>query len=433
MSNEASFSVEVHHVTRVEGHGNIKIDVRKGVVKECRLEIVEAPRFFEAMLKGRPYFEAHHITCRICGICSVGHTCASLQATEAAMKVAVSEQTTLLRKIALHGETLQSHILHAYYLAAPDLFGTGSVLPLARSHLPVVQRALRLKKLANEICAVVAGRHVHPISMAAGGFTNTPDMTRLRDVQQKLIASREDFRETVELFKAVRERFPRFERPTEYIALQRDDEYAFLNGDICSSDLGRTSSDQYRQRTNEYIVAHSSAKHTKVNRESYMVGALARFNINHRQLRPEAKQAAVELGLAAPCHNPFLITVAQVVECVHCLEDCIDLIDEILKRGIKQEPVSVIPQAGRGVGATEVPRGVLYHDYAYDANGMIEQANCIIPTGQNLANIENDMRALVPSILHRKPEEIRLLAEMLVRAYDPCISCSAHLLKVEFV
>src|SRR5512143_2609305 len=172
MSANANVTIDVHHVTRVEGHGNIRINVKNGVLEECRLDIVESPRFFEAMLKGRPYYEAHHITCRICGICSVGHTLASLQASEAAMGVKVSDQTTLLRKIALHGETLQSHVLHAYYLAAPDFVGVGSVLPLAQTHLPVVQRALRLKKLANDLCAVVVGRHVHPISTAVGGFTN---------------------------------------------------------------------------------------------------------------------------------------------------------------------------------------------------------------------------------------------------------------------
>lgn len=433
MSSKANISVDVHHITRVEGHGNIRINVKEGILEECRLEVVESPRFFEAMLRGRPYYEAHHISCRICGICSVGHTCASLQASEAAMGVAVSDQTTLLRKIALHGETLQSHVLHAYYLAAPDLFGVGSVLPLAATHLPVVQRALRLKKLANDFCAVITGRHVHPISMAVGGFTNTPDMNKLKEVHQRLIASREDFRETVELFKAVRDKIPAFERATEYIALKRDDEYAFLNGDIVSSDAGRTTSDHYREMTNEYIVAHSSAKHTKVNRDSFMVGALARFNNNHDQLRPEAKKAAQELGLAAPCHNPFMITVAQVVECIHCLEDVIELIDEALRRGLRREPITVVPRAGQGVGATEVPRGVLYHDYTYNDHGLIEKANCIIPTGQNLANIENDMRALIPQVLDKDPAEIRLLSEMLVRAYDPCISCSAHFLTVEIV
>lgn len=433
MSRNANVTVNVHHITRVEGHGNIRINVKDGRLEECKLEIVESPRFFEAMLKGRPYYEAHHISCRICGICSVGHTCASIQASEAALGVTPTEQTTRLRKICLHGETLQSHVLHAYYLAAPDFFGVGSVLPLAASHLPVVQRALRLKKLANDLCAAVAGRHVHPVSMAVGGFTNVPDIRRLREAQQRLIAAREDFRETVELFKSVRDKIPAFDRPTEYISLTRDDEYAFLNGDILSSDAGRVPVGEYLKMTNEHIVPHSSAKHARVKRDSFMVGALARFNNNHAQLRPEAKQAAADLGLQAPCHNAYMITVAQVVECLHCLEDAIELIDEVLRRGVRREPIEVIPRAGRGIGATEVPRGVLYHDYTFNDQGLIEKANCIIPTGQNLANIELDMRTLVPQVLDKSPEEITLLSEMLVRAYDPCISCSAHFLKVEFV
>jgi len=433
MGKKVNVNINVNHVTRVEGHGNIKINVKEGKLEECKLEIVESPRFFEAMLKGRPYWEAHHISCRICGICSVGHTCASLQASEAALGVKVSEQTTLLRKLMLHGETIQSHVLHYYYLVAPDFFGVGSVFPLAKSHLPVVQRALRLKKLANDLCAVIGGRHVHPISMAVGGFTNVPDENRLKEVQKRLIVARGDMKETVDLFKSVRDKIPDFNRQTEYISLKRDDEYAFLNGDIFSSDAGRTTSDHYREMTNEYIVAHSTAKHTKVSRDSYMVGALSRFNNNHEMLRPEAKKAAAELGLKAPCHNPFMITIAQVVESIHCLEDAIDLIDEILRRGLKREPIDVKPKAGRGIGATEVPRGVLYHDYEYDDNGIMVKANCIIPTGQNLANIENDMKDLIPQILDKEEQEIRLLSEMLVRAYDPCISCSAHFLKVEFV
>ncbi len=431
--SKVNVNVDVHHVTRVEGHGNIRINVRDGVLEECKLEIVESPRFFEAMLKGRHYTEAHHITCRICGICSVGHSCASVQASEAAMGVAVSDQTTLLRKIMLHGETIQSHVLHIYYLAAPDFFGVGSVLPLAASHLPVVQRALRMKKLANDVCRVIAGRHVHPVSMAVGGFTHVPTAAQLTELRNRLVAARLDFRETVELIKSVRDRIPVFERPTEYISLRRDDEYAFLNGDIFSSDSGRVPVDRYLDMTNETVVPHSSAKHTRVNRDNYMVGALARFNNNHEQLRPEAERAAGELGLAAPCYNPYMITVAQLVECIHCLEDLIDLLEEAVKRGLRREPIEVSPQAGRGVGATEVPRGVLYHDYTYNGSGCMEQANCIIPTGQNLANIEADMQALVPGILDKEPDQIRLLAEMLVRAYDPCISCSAHFLEVELV
>lgn len=433
MDNKAHINVNVHHVTRVEGHGNIRINVRDGVLEECSLDIVESPRFFEAMLRGRLYREAHHITCRICGICSVGHTCASLQASEAALGVTPSAQTTLIRKLCLHGETLQSHVLHAYYLAAPDFLGVGSVIPLAATHLPVVQRALRLKKLANDLCAVLVGRHVHPVSMAVGGFTYEPDLEQVRAVHKRLIASREDFRETVELFKALAGKIPVFERETEYISLKRDDEYAFLNGDILSSDVGRKPVTAYREMTNEAVLPHSSAKHCKVNRGSYMVGALARLNNNHEQLRPEAKKVAEALGLKAPCHNPYMITVAQVVECVHCLEDAIELIDELLRRGVKKEPLDVKAKEGQGVGATEVPRGVLYHDYAFDAGGRVTQANCIIPTGQNLANIEADMRALIPTVLDKSPDEIRLLAEMLVRAYDPCISCSTHFLKVEFV
>ena len=188
--------------------------------------------------------------------------------------------------------------------------------------------------------------------------------------------------------------------------------------------------EDYLKVTNEFCVPHSTAKYTKNKRDSYMVGALSRFNLNHAQLSPRAKKAAQELGLKAPSHNPFMITVAQVVETVHALDDSIQLIDELINRGVKEEPYNVKPKAGRGVGAVEVPRGILFHDYTFDKNGILTSANCIIPTNQNHNNIQKDMEALVPKILGKSEDEIRLTLEMLVRAYDPCISCSTHMLKV---
>jgi sulfhydrogenase subunit alpha len=188
--SKVDVNVNVHHLTRVEGHGNIVVDVKNGELVKCDLEIVEAPRFFEAMLRGRPYQEASHITSRICGICSVGHATASLRATENALGVEISEQTELLRKLLFHGEMIDSHVLHVYMLVAPDFFGVGSVLPLAASHPEVVKRALRIKKLSGDLCAMIAGRHTHPIAMAVGGFTHLPTVTELLAMKERLIAAR---------------------------------------------------------------------------------------------------------------------------------------------------------------------------------------------------------------------------------------------------
>lgn len=429
-------TIDVKHVTRVEGHGNISVNVRDGEITRLELAIVESPRFFESFLRGRHWYEAPHITCRICGICSVGHTTASVHAMEAACGIRVSEQADMIRKLALFGEELQSHFLHLYFLAVPDFLGVGSVVPLAATHPEVVKRALRMKKLANDICGVVAGRHIHPISIQVGGVSYVPRDEDLISLKERLEAAREDMREMVNLFLKLP--VPDFHRDTEYVALKvvHNGEYAFYNGDIVSTkDPKPTSVSRYRERVIEDIVQHSAAKHCKSpNSETYAVGALARFNNNHDQLHPAAKAVARELGLQPVCDNPYHNNTAQLVECVHCIEAAIELIDDMLTRGLACEEPRKPTRFGLGAGATEVPRGVLFHEYGVDEKGRIESCNLVIPTGQNLANIEADMRALVPQLLDQDlgKEEVTLQLEMLVRAYDPCISCATHFLDVNW-
>jgi len=426
-----NLSIDVHHVTRIEGHGNIEVSLKKGTIEKCSWNVVEAPRFFEAFLQGRPFQEVNHITSRICGICSIGHQMASLKATEAAMGIKLSEQTRLLRKLLLHGENLQSHVLHTYFLVAPDFFGVGSVFPLVKTHPNVVVRALTLKKLANDLCDVVGGRTVHPIRCKVGGFSCLPKISELEQTRARLEAARPEIDKTAELFATLK--IPAFERETEYVAISSKTEYPLYEGTLCTSDAGTFKDEDYLAVTNEYIVPQSTAKYTKHKRDSFMVGALARFNINHALLHPKAKAAAAALNLKAPCHNPFMISVAQVVEIVDSLENAIALIDTILAKGLQEEPLEIQPKAGRGVGIVEVPRGILFHDYTYNDKGEIAKANCIIPTNQNHANIQKDMEKYLPMILDKTPDDIRLNLEMLVRAYDPCISCSTHYLDVKFL
>ena len=424
-------NINVHHVTRVEGHGNITVNAKDGKIEEITWEIPESPRFFEAMLRGLNYQDVTWLAPRICGICSVAHSTAAIQATEAAFGVQPSEQTMLLRKLLYHAETLQSHVLHFYFLAAPDFLGVGSVFPLINTHKEVVLRALRLKKLANDLADLLAGRKTHPTSCVVGGFVKFPETSQLRTMQQRLTEAMDDLRETVKLFKGLS--VPDFIRPTEYIALKDPKEYAFISGDISSTDTGTAPITDYLEMTNEFCVPQSTAKFSKHARDSYMVGALARFNNNYSQLLPEAQKAAGELGLKAVCDNPYMISIAQIVESVHAVEDSLRLIDQIVARGLKEEKPEVKVRAGRGVGAVEAPRGILYHDYTYDDKGVLTEANYVIPTNQNHNNIQKDMESLVPSIIDKTQEEITLMLEMLVRAYDPCISCSTHLLEVRFV
>ena len=436
-----NIKVNVEYLTRVEGHGNIVVNVKNGKLEECRLDIVESPRFFEGMLRGRSIFEAQHITSRICGICACGHTLASIQAAEDAIGFEPIEQTIKLRKLLLHLENLDSHILHIYLLVAPDLLGVKSFVPLIKTHNEVVRRALRMKKACNDVCDILVGRHVHPISAIVGGFTKLPKEKELDAMLEILKNVQIDMAPTIELCASLK--FPEFQRETEYVGLVNDtDEYPLLYGDIGSTDGLRMDKHDYKKITNEFVVPHSSAKHTKASRDSYMVGALARINLNYSKLHSKAKKVAEAIGLKPITTNPFLNTAAQLIECIHSLEDSIRILEKFKNDGIDySQAITVglnengqIPvKAGKGVGAVEVPRGILFHEYEVDKKGMIVNANCIIPTGQNCNNIEKDMKKLVPEVLDKKQDEITLLMEMLVRAYDPCISCSAHFLDVKYL
>jgi sulfhydrogenase subunit alpha len=428
-------NIDIHHLTRVEGHGNIVIDMKNGVLQKAQLEIVEAPRYFEAMLKGRNFKEVAIITSRICGICSLGHQMTSLKATESALGLEISKQTEILRKILIHGSTFQSNVLHALFLAAPDYLHVGSVFPLINTHKDVVLAALRLKRLANDIGDHFSGRAVHPINCVPGGFTSLPKENALKEIHEKLInQARPDIEFILDVLASLAQEIPDFTRETEYISLYNKSEYGLYAGGICSSDTGLYPVSKYLEVTNEFIVPHSSSKHAKFNRTSYMVGALARFNNSYDLLHPEAKKVANKFNMKAPVYNPYMNTVAQIVEVVHCVEDTIDLMGKLIKQGLKAEKPNDEPNRyGRGIAATEVPRGILFHDYTYNRQGSVESANCVIPTGQNLANIDDDMKKLVPEIIEETKEDITLKLEMLVRAYDPCISCSVHMLDIEFI
>jgi sulfhydrogenase subunit alpha len=433
-----NISVNVHHLTRVEGHGNIVVDVRNGKIEKLEWQVPEAPRFFEAMVRGRHYSEVARITSRICGICSIGHTLASVKATENALGIEVTPLTRKLRTVLKHAENFDSHILHIYFLVAPDLLGVPSVFPLVPTHPEVVIRALRMKRLGHEWGSLIGGRTTHPTRVVPGGFSEYPTKEELKKLRDRLLGLRPDLDATVETVLSVADKIPAFERPTEYMALSSDTEYALYDGEIQTvtpdGARQRWPVASYRSCTNEYVVPQSTAKYTKNKLASYMAGALARFNNNFDLLHPEAKKLAGALGFRPLCFNPYMNSVAQLVEVVHSVLDSVRLLDEVLASGY--EPEELVPPArfGSGQGAVEVPRGILFHEYGYDENGLCTGGNCIIPTNQNHGNIQLDIEALVPQLLAAKKSEpvIELALEMLVRAYDPCISCSTHYLKVNF-
>lgn len=423
--------INIHHVTRVEGHGNIVVSIEGGEIKRIEWQIPEAPRFFEAIVKGKKYDTLPFITSRICGICSIGHTIASIKAIESAFSVEVSEQTICLRKLALHAENIQSHILHVGFLVLPDLFEKRDIVELAKNHTKLVKRVIELHKLANKFSDLVAGRTTHPITLSVGGFFSCPEPEDLERMRREL----ERGKELIEcISREVAERidgFPDFCRETEFIALSKKDEYPFYDGTLKSSDAGYLEGD-YKKFIEEYVVDFSTAKRSRHARESYMVGALARFNINSKNLTDFSKDMASLFNLKPVCFNPFMNNVAQLIEIAHNIEDSIAMIDNLLNGGIKKEKLQDIkPGANRGVGMVEVPRGLLIHDYEFNERGECIGANLVIPTNQNHGNIQKDMEKLVPEIMDRPKNEIEKLLKMLVRAYDPCISCSTHTLEVD--
>ncbi len=285
--------IEVRHLTRIEGHANLVVDVQKGELRECRLEIVEAPRFFESLLKGRHYSDVAPIVARVCGVCSNSHSLVSLAATEQAFGIEVSAQTRRLRQLLAYGEILQSHILHLYFLAVPDYLGVTSILPLAKSRRDLVTRALRLKKLANDICLAVGGRPVHPVTPTVGGFSALPAAGALQELRRQLVAALPDLEETVDLFATLP--IPEFVRETEYLSVAPDDAYPLFGTELQSSDGARIPVGDYRSHIAEYLTPHSTAKFARLGRDSYMVGPLARVKNAFARLSPMARQVAAAL------------------------------------------------------------------------------------------------------------------------------------------
>jgi len=418
-------TLTVEHVARIEGHGTITVDVENGTVRDIRMDIVEPARLFESMVVGRRFDEAPLITSRICGICSPNHAVTSIKAVEAALGVEVSERTKLLRTLMVYGSYLQNHATHLYLFAAPDYVGQASVFPLAKTHPAVVQRALGLKKLGNELTAMVGGRPVHPVTAVIGGFTAEPPADALRAMAERLHGAARDAAATVELFAEFD--VPSFDTSGEMLALVSPDTYAIYDGDVRALDGGWSRPvSEYRQFVTETVVGHSNAKHSTIDGRPFMVGALARVNLSWDRLLPSARVVASKVGMRPVSRNTFANNLCQAVELVDAAERCALLCEQLLLEKGSSTPVSYAIHEGSGTGATEAPRGTLYHSLSIDDDGIVTAGDVITPTAQNLANLEADMRAFAPTVAHLPEAEFVLKIEQLVRAYDPCLSCAVH-------
>ncbi|MBN1666422.1 MAG: Ni/Fe hydrogenase subunit alpha [Anaerolineales bacterium] len=420
--------IEVPELARVEGEGGLYIALSNGDVAEIRLDIYEPPRFFEGFLRDRYLQEVPDITARICGICPVAYQMSSVYALEKAIGHVISPSIRKLRRLLYCAEYIESHALHIYMLQAPDLLGHPSALSLAAVAPEIVQNALRLKKIGNQLLRIIGGRSVHPVSACVGGFYRWPQESELKallpELRWGLEASKETVRWSLDL------PYPELEVDYEFVALHLEDEYAIIEGDVLSSQRGLIPIAEFPALFPELHVKHSNALHSLNEQgQPYLVGPLARLNLNYQKLGPAAQAILAETGLQMPLLNPYKSLIARAVELVDAYDLAIELIEHWAPEGPSREELKL--KAGYGCAGTEAPRGMLYHSYRINEGGFVQAAHIMPPTAQNLARIEADLARLVPQIVDLPQDEATLHCEHLVRAYDPCISCATHFLKLK--
>jgi coenzyme F420-reducing hydrogenase alpha subunit len=421
----ASRTIKVDYLARVEGEGALTVTIRDGVVKNAELRIFEPPRFFEAFLRGRAFREAPDITARICGICPVAYQMSSCHAMEDALGVTVGGQLRALRRLLYCGEWIESHALHIYMLHAPDFLGYESAIDMARDHADLVRQGLALKKAGNELMALVGGREIHPINVRVGGFYKVPSRCDLAGHVDALERARDIALATVRWTAGFD--FPDRSRDYELVSVQHPAEYPLNEGRIVSNKGLDIAVGDYDAHFEEVHVARSNALHARIRRRgAYLLGPLARYSLNFDKLSPLAQQAARDAGLGPVCSNPYRSIIVRAVETLYACDEALRIIAAYERPD--QPAVAVEPRAGVGFGATEAPRGMLWHRYALDHDGTILEARIVPPTSQNQASIEEDLTCFINDWVDLPDEALRHRCEQTVRNYDPCISCATHFL-----
>ena len=423
-----SKTIKVDMLARVEGEGGLYIKVKGDKVQDVQLRIFEPPRFFEAFLRDRMYYEAPDITARICGICPIAYQMSSTHAMEMACGVKVDGPLRELRRLIYCGEWIESHVLHIYMLHAPDFLGYEDAIQMAKDHGDAVQRGLKLKKIGNDIMVLLGGREIHPINVRVGGFYKVPTKKELQTLVEPLKWAREASLETIKWVATLP--FPDFEQDYEFVSLRHPDEYPLCEGRLVSNRGLDISIDQFGQHFQEHHVEHSTSLHAALKeRGPYFVGPMARYALNFDRLTPTAQQAAKKAGLSESCTNPFKSIIVRGVETLYACEEALRIIENY---EMPDKPsVDVKPRASVGHGCTEAPRGMLYHRYEIDDEGAIRTAWIVPPTSQNQTTVENDLRRFVEMNLDLADDKLKWHCEQTVRNYDPCISCSCHFLKVD--
>ncbi len=423
-----SRTIQVDYLTRAEGEGALRINVRDGHVTEVQLKIFEPPRFFEAFLRGREAREVPDLTARICGICPVAYQMSSVHAFERLYGIAIDPSVRALRRLYYCGEWIESHALHIHMLAAPDFLGCESVITLAEKDRPAVERGLRLRKVGNAIVTKLGGRSVHPVGACIGGFTRAPRREELSELREQLLHIRRDAVECVRWVSHLD--LPAVSRDIEFVSLRHPYEYPMNEGRITSSKGIDAGQEEFDDIFEEYQASYSNALHCRVKgRGPYFLGPLARVNLNFDRLGPEVTSIARETAIRWPNSNPYMGIVARALEVLYAVDEAIRIIE--LYQPPPMPAVDFTPRPGIGRAITEAPRGSLYHAYESDAEGLVRTARIVPPTSQNQAQIEADLRELVPEILQRSRAEATRVCETAIRNYDPCISCSTHFLRLD--
>ena len=421
--------IDVDYLARVEGEGSMYVKVGEtGEIEDVQFSIFEPPRFFEAFMRGRSFMEAPDITARICGICPIAYQMSSVNAMEDVLGVTVDGPLRELRRLIYCGEWIESHGLHVYLLHAPDFLGYESAVHMAADHREIVEEGLALKKVGNDIVTVVGGREIHPINVRVGGFYRVPEKSELMALVDRLEWARDASVRTARLVAGFD--YPDVEQDFEFVSLSHPDEYPLADGRLVSNRGLDIAVSEFNDYFVEEHVERSNALHSRIReRGAYHVGPLARYALNFEKLTPLAREVAAECGLGAVERNPFRSIIVRSVEMIYACEEALRIIDAY------DEPaapfVDLVPKAGIGHGASEAPRGMLYHRYELDAEGLILDAQIVPPTAQNQLTIEDDLYAVLEQHLEMPDDELGWLLEQSIRNYDPCISCATHFLRLE--
>lgn len=421
--------IKVDYLSRVEGEGGIVIEIKNDKSVRLRVNIFEAPRFFESFLRGRPYSDVMDFTARICGICPVAYQMSSVHAIEKIFNIEVEKPIQQLRRLLYCGEWIESHALHIYFLNGPDFYNIESAWA-SKEYLPIAKRGLYFKKLGNEILTILGGRSVHPVSVRVGGFYKIPDKKSLSELLSELKKAYEESLKEIKWAASLR--FNNNSWDTEYVSLIHKNEYPMNYGNVASNRGLNINMEKFIESVQEYQVEYSTALHAGLKRDSsanpYVVGPLSRLNLNYERLPLEIKDAIKDSGISLPITNTDMSIIARVAEMSYAFYEAIRIISEY------EEPdkpfINFEVTDGEAVWITEAPRGILIHRYELDKTGHVKNCTIIPPTSQNFAHIEADMYRFIQNNIDKSEDFLKKECEKIIRSYDPCISCSVHVLKI---